>query len=99
MSVLQASGGSGNYTWTSSNATVATVSADGIVVAGSYIGHTKIRASDTRNRKHYDMMQVRPSSDYSMLSCFSKIISVHSQVLLYRLYVDVMRLWKSSVRF
>ena len=75
--VLQASGGSGNYTWTSSNATVATVSTDGIVVAGSYVGHTKIRASDTRNRKHYDTMQVRLSSDVSLLSCFIKTVSVH----------------------
>ena len=58
VSVLQASGGSGNYTWTSSNVTVASVSSGGVVVAGSYVGHTLVRAADTRNRRHHDTAEV-----------------------------------------
>ena len=58
MTVLQASGGSGNYTWTSSNLTVASVSSSGVVVAGSYVGHTLVRAADTRNRRHHDTAEV-----------------------------------------
>lgn len=56
--VFQATGGSGNYTWTSSVPDVATVTTRGQVVTATVTGETVVKAADTKNLNHYDSMQV-----------------------------------------
>ena len=56
---LQPSGGSGTYIWTSSNTSVATVSTKGLVITTNAVGHSQIRASDTRNLANFGSSEVR----------------------------------------
>ena len=56
---LQPSGGSGTYVWTSSNTSVATVSTKGLVMTTDAVGHSQIRASDTRNLANFGSSEVR----------------------------------------
>lgn len=56
---LQPSGGSGTYIWTSSNTSVATVSTKGLVMTTDAVGHSQIRASDTRNLANFGSSEVR----------------------------------------
>ena len=58
ISLLQATGGSGNYSWLSSEADVATVTTRGEIVTAVKKGEALVKATDTKNHDHYDMMQV-----------------------------------------
>ncbi|XP_015750175.1 PREDICTED: nuclear pore membrane glycoprotein 210-like, partial [Acropora digitifera] len=57
--LLEPSGGSGTYIWTSSNTSVATVSTKGLVITTNAVGHSQIRASDTRNLANFGSSEVR----------------------------------------
>uniref|UniRef100_A0A6I8N4G0 Nucleoporin 210 like n=1 Tax=Ornithorhynchus anatinus TaxID=9258 RepID=A0A6I8N4G0_ORNAN len=50
---VQVEGGSGNFTWTSSNDTVATVTIKGIVMAGPVQGNSSVQARDFQNPFRY----------------------------------------------
>lgn len=58
-SVFQAQGGSGNFSWSSSNQAVATVTVKGVMTTGSDAGVSIIQAFDVRNPLHYGEMKVR----------------------------------------
>ncbi|XP_071407089.1 nuclear pore membrane glycoprotein 210 isoform X2 [Pithys albifrons albifrons] len=55
---IQAHGGSGNFTWFSSNQTVATVTVKGVMTTGSDAGISVIHAVDVQNPLHYGEMRV-----------------------------------------
>uniref|UniRef100_A0AAY4EK95 BIG2 domain-containing protein n=1 Tax=Denticeps clupeoides TaxID=299321 RepID=A0AAY4EK95_9TELE len=55
---IKATGGSGNFTWTSSNPAVATVTVKGMMTTMSDVGVSVIYAHDVRNRLHYGEMKV-----------------------------------------
>ncbi|XP_029186949.2 LOW QUALITY PROTEIN: nuclear pore membrane glycoprotein 210-like [Acropora millepora] len=56
--LLEPSGGSGTYIWTSSNTSVATVSTKGLVITTNAVGYSQIRASDTRNLANFGSSEV-----------------------------------------
>ncbi|XP_015668822.1 nuclear pore membrane glycoprotein 210-like [Protobothrops mucrosquamatus] len=55
---VQVEGGSGNFTWTSSNQTVATVTIKGVVAAGLAEGQSAVQARDVQNPFHFGEIQV-----------------------------------------
>ncbi|XP_018095905.1 nuclear pore membrane glycoprotein 210 [Xenopus laevis] len=55
---IQVQGGSGNFTWSSSNNPVATVTVKGLMTTGDDIGVSVIRARDVQNRLHFGDMKV-----------------------------------------
>ncbi|XP_060109889.1 nuclear pore membrane glycoprotein 210-like [Heteronotia binoei] len=55
---VQVTGGSGNFTWTSSNQTVATVTVKGVVTAGAVQGQSAVQARDVQNPFHFGEIQV-----------------------------------------
>ncbi|XP_067395378.1 nuclear pore membrane glycoprotein 210-like [Emydura macquarii macquarii] len=55
---VQVEGGSGNFTWTSSNQTVVTVTIKGVVTAGVVRGQSTVQARDVQNPFHYGEIQV-----------------------------------------
>ncbi|XP_048785353.1 nuclear pore membrane glycoprotein 210-like isoform X2 [Lagopus muta] len=55
---LQVEGGSGNFSWVSSNQTVATVTVQGVVSGGLAQGHCTLQARDAQNPFHYAAIQV-----------------------------------------
>ncbi|XP_053133424.1 nuclear pore membrane glycoprotein 210-like [Hemicordylus capensis] len=55
---VQVKGGSGNFTWTSSNQTVATVTVKGVVTAGLVQGQSAVQAKDVQNPFHFGEIQV-----------------------------------------
>uniref|UniRef100_A0A3Q0R3P0 Nucleoporin 210 n=1 Tax=Amphilophus citrinellus TaxID=61819 RepID=A0A3Q0R3P0_AMPCI len=55
---IKATGGSGNFSWTSSNAAVATVTVKGVMTTVSDIGVSVIYAHDLRNPLHFGQMKV-----------------------------------------
>ncbi|XP_041954056.1 nuclear pore membrane glycoprotein 210 [Alosa sapidissima] len=55
---IKATGGSGNFTWTSSNSAVATVTVKGVMTTISDIGMSVIYARDVRNSLHFGDMRV-----------------------------------------
>nr|XP_042699089.1 nuclear pore membrane glycoprotein 210-like [Chrysemys picta bellii] len=55
---VQVEGGSGNFTWTSSNQTVVTVTIKGIVTAGVVRGQSTVQARDVQNPFHYGEIKV-----------------------------------------
>ncbi|XP_043934036.1 nuclear pore membrane glycoprotein 210 isoform X1 [Protopterus annectens] len=55
---IQASGGSGNFTWSSSNHAVAAINVKGVMTTGSNIGVSVIQAHDVRNPLHFGEMKV-----------------------------------------
>ncbi|KAK6473904.1 nuclear pore membrane glycoprotein 210-like [Huso huso] len=55
---IKAEGGSGNFTWSSSNHAVATVTVTGAMTTGSDIGISVIQARDVQNPLHYGEMKV-----------------------------------------
>uniref|UniRef100_A0A4W3I726 Nucleoporin 210 n=1 Tax=Callorhinchus milii TaxID=7868 RepID=A0A4W3I726_CALMI len=55
---IKATGGSGNFTWSSSTLAVATVTVKGIMTTGSDIGLSVIQAHDVQNPLHYGQMKV-----------------------------------------
>ncbi|XP_071984236.1 nuclear pore membrane glycoprotein 210 [Engystomops pustulosus] len=55
---IQVQGGSGNFTWSSSNSAVATVTVKGLMTTGDDIGVSVIRARDVQNPLHYGEMKV-----------------------------------------
>lgn len=56
--LLEPSGGSGAYIWTSSNTSVATVSTKGMVMTTNAIGHSQVRAADMRNPANFGSSEV-----------------------------------------
>ncbi|XP_029437848.1 nuclear pore membrane glycoprotein 210-like isoform X2 [Rhinatrema bivittatum] len=55
---IQVEGGSGNFTWISSNHSVAMVTVRGVVTTGVIIGQTVIQARDVMNPFHYGEIKV-----------------------------------------
>ncbi|KAL1021498.1 hypothetical protein UPYG_G00014030 [Umbra pygmaea] len=55
---IQAAGGSGNFSWSSSNLAVATVTVKGVMTTASDIGVSAVYAHDVRNPLHYGVMKV-----------------------------------------
>uniref|UniRef100_A0A8C6QND6 Nucleoporin 210-like n=1 Tax=Nannospalax galili TaxID=1026970 RepID=A0A8C6QND6_NANGA len=55
---VQVEGGSGNFTWTSSNETVAMVTTKGVVSAGQVRGNSTILARDVQNPSRYGETQM-----------------------------------------
>ncbi|XP_038668645.1 nuclear pore membrane glycoprotein 210 [Scyliorhinus canicula] len=55
---IKAEGGSGNFTWSSSNQAVATVTVKGFMTTASDIGLSVIQAHDVQNPLHYGQMMV-----------------------------------------
>ncbi|XP_058015776.1 nuclear pore membrane glycoprotein 210-like [Ahaetulla prasina] len=55
---VQVDGGSGNFTWTSSNQSVATVTVKGVVAAGLTEGQSAVQARDVQNPFHFGEIQV-----------------------------------------
>ncbi|XP_062977318.1 nuclear pore membrane glycoprotein 210 [Elgaria multicarinata webbii] len=55
---IKAHGGSGNFTWSSSNQNIATVTVKGVMTTGNEIGVSIIRANDVQNSLHYGEMKV-----------------------------------------
>ncbi|KAM3871773.1 nuclear pore membrane glycoprotein 210 [Diretmus argenteus] len=55
---IQATGGSGNFSWSSSNTAVATVTVKGVMTTVSDIGVSIVYAHDVRNPLHYGHMKV-----------------------------------------
>uniref|UniRef100_H9GI75 BIG2 domain-containing protein n=1 Tax=Anolis carolinensis TaxID=28377 RepID=H9GI75_ANOCA len=55
---VQVEGGSGNFTWASSNQTVATVTVKGVVTAGQAEGQSAVQARDVQNPFHFGEIQV-----------------------------------------
>ncbi|KAM9324460.1 nuclear pore membrane glycoprotein 210 [Gastrophryne carolinensis] len=56
--IIKVQGGSGNFTWTSSNNAVATVTVKGLMTTGDDIGVGIIRARDVHNPLHFGEMKV-----------------------------------------
>ncbi|XP_075689920.1 nuclear pore membrane glycoprotein 210 [Rhinoderma darwinii] len=56
--IIQVQGGSGNFSWSSSNNAVATVTVKGLMTTGHEIGVSLIRARDVQNLLHYGEMKV-----------------------------------------
>ncbi|XP_044122351.1 nuclear pore membrane glycoprotein 210-like isoform X3 [Neovison vison] len=56
--VYQVEGGSGNFTWTSSNETVAMVTAKGVVTAGQVGGNSTVLARDVQNPFRYGEIKI-----------------------------------------
>ncbi|XP_068883797.1 nuclear pore membrane glycoprotein 210 [Aphelocoma coerulescens] len=63
---IQAQGGSGNFSWSSSNQAVATVTVKGVMTTGSDAGVSVIQAFDVRNPLHYGEMKVYVSEPGAM---------------------------------
>ncbi|XP_020742986.2 nuclear pore membrane glycoprotein 210-like isoform X6 [Odocoileus virginianus] len=55
---VQVEGGSGNFTWTSSNETVAMVTSKGVVTAGRVRGNSTVLARDVQNPFRYGEIKV-----------------------------------------
>ncbi|XP_060057445.1 nuclear pore membrane glycoprotein 210-like isoform X2 [Erinaceus europaeus] len=55
---VQVEGGSGNFTWTSSNESVAMVTTKGVVTAGQVRGHCAVLARDVQNPFRYGEIKV-----------------------------------------
>uniref|UniRef100_A0A4W5MVM5 Nucleoporin 210 n=1 Tax=Hucho hucho TaxID=62062 RepID=A0A4W5MVM5_9TELE len=55
---IQAAGGSGNFSWSSSNLAVATVTVKGVMTTVSDIGVSVVYAHDVRNPMHHGAMKV-----------------------------------------
>ncbi|XP_075431104.1 nuclear pore membrane glycoprotein 210 isoform X2 [Ascaphus truei] len=55
---IKVNGGSGNFTWSSSNNAVATVTVKGLMTTGDDIGVSVIRACDVQNFLHFGEMKV-----------------------------------------
>nr|XP_056709486.1 nuclear pore membrane glycoprotein 210-like [Euleptes europaea] len=55
---VQVTGGSGNFTWNSSNQTVANVTVKGVVMAGLVQGESAVQARDVQNPFHFGEIQV-----------------------------------------
>ncbi|XP_039564493.1 nuclear pore membrane glycoprotein 210 [Passer montanus] len=63
---IQAQGGSGNFSWSSSSQAVATVTVKGVMTTGSDAGVSIIQALDVRNPLHYGEMKVYVSEPSAM---------------------------------
>uniref|UniRef100_A0A8C3QCD3 Uncharacterized protein n=1 Tax=Geospiza parvula TaxID=87175 RepID=A0A8C3QCD3_GEOPR len=63
---IQAQGGSGNFSWSSSNPAVGTVTVKGVMTTGSEAGLSIIQALDVRNPLHYGEMKVYVSEPSAM---------------------------------
>ncbi|XP_060621976.2 nuclear pore membrane glycoprotein 210 [Anolis sagrei] len=63
---IKAYGGSGNFTWSTSNPSIATVTVKGVMTTGNEIGVSTIRAIDVQNPLHYGEMKVYVTEPSSM---------------------------------
>ncbi|XP_049637557.1 nuclear pore membrane glycoprotein 210-like [Suncus etruscus] len=55
---IQVEGGSGNFSWTSSNETVALVTTKGVVTAGHFRGNSSVLARDVQNPFRYGEIKI-----------------------------------------
>ena len=60
MLLLQATGVSGQYSWTSDVTTVAPVNARGLLTTTTDTGMTGVKAHDLENPMHFGIVQVHP---------------------------------------
>ncbi|XP_069507696.1 nuclear pore membrane glycoprotein 210-like isoform X2 [Ambystoma mexicanum] len=72
---IQVEGGSGNFTWMSSNHTVAIVTMRGVVVTGVVIGQCVVQARDVLNPYHYGEVKVLILKLFKM-----ELVPVHADV-------------------
>ncbi|XP_078525021.1 nuclear pore membrane glycoprotein 210-like [Lissotriton helveticus] len=72
---IQIQGGSGNFTWVSSNQTVAIVTMRGVVVTGVVIGQCLVQARDVLNPYHYGEVKVFVLKLFKM-----ELVPVHGDV-------------------
>lgn len=61
LSLFQVTGGSGNFSWSSTNSAVATVTVKGVMTTVRDVGVSGIYAHDMRNPLHYGDMKVMPA--------------------------------------
>uniref|UniRef100_A0A4W4F2H8 BIG2 domain-containing protein n=1 Tax=Electrophorus electricus TaxID=8005 RepID=A0A4W4F2H8_ELEEL len=66
---IKASGGSGNFSWSSSNSAVATVTVKGVMTTVRDVGASTIYAHDLRNPLHYGEMKVYVIEPVGMEFC------------------------------
>ena len=69
----QVEGGSGNFTWSSSNETVAMVTTKGVVTAGQVRGNSTILARDVQNPSRSGDIKVHVSLNYLRVSPYVSI--------------------------
>ncbi|XP_036613323.1 nuclear pore membrane glycoprotein 210-like [Trichosurus vulpecula] len=72
---VQVEGGSGNFTWTSSNETVAMVTIKGVVTAGRVKGNSTVQARDVQNPFRYGEIKV-----YVLKLSKMKLLPFHADV-------------------
>ncbi|XP_020847355.1 nuclear pore membrane glycoprotein 210-like [Phascolarctos cinereus] len=72
---VQVEGGSGNFTWTSSNETVAMVTIKGVVTAGQIKGNSTVQARDVQNPFRYGEIKV-----YVLKLSKLKLLPFHADV-------------------
>ncbi|XP_059827483.1 nuclear pore membrane glycoprotein 210-like [Hypanus sabinus] len=56
--IIKVNGGSGNFTWSSSNESVALVTVRGLIATGDNLGFSIIQARDVENPIHFGKMQI-----------------------------------------
>ncbi|XP_061114891.1 nuclear pore membrane glycoprotein 210 [Conger conger] len=78
---IKATGGSGNFSWSSSSPAVATVTVKGAMTTGSDIGVSVIQAQDVQNRLHYGEMRVYVVEPVGMEFCPCQVEVRQGQVL------------------
>ena len=79
--LFKAAGGSGNFSWSSSNTAVATVTVKGVMTTVSDIGVSAVYAHDVRNHLHYGQMKVSFNRTRSRLIYFFKLLFYQERLL------------------
>lgn len=74
---FQATGGSGNFSWSSSNTAVATVTVKGVMTTVSDIGVSVVYAHDLRNPLHFGQMKVILPLYYYSISEIKVLLNHH----------------------
>lgn len=69
----QATGGSGNFSWTSSNTAVATMTVKGVMTTASDKGVSVVYAHDLRNPLHFGQMKVKRGCVRALLLLLFKL--------------------------
>lgn len=84
--LLQATGGSGNFSWSSSNTAVATVTVKGVMTTVSDIGVSIVYAHDLRNPLHFGQMKVILPLYYYSISEIKVLLNISHH---HHLYISV----------
>ncbi|XP_078278924.1 nuclear pore membrane glycoprotein 210-like [Rhinoraja longicauda] len=85
--IIKVIGGSGNFTWSSSNETVALVTVKGLIATGDSRGFSIIRARDVENAIHFGEMQVNVLRPVSIEFAQSRVEAEVAQSLYLRIMV------------